>query len=325
MHKPNTELEKEHAAKIHGNMVKKFFSLLGPGLTTGAADDDPSGVATYASAGSLFGTSLLWTAPLTWPLMASVQFMCARIGMVTGKGLSWAFCEKFPKWLILIAACALFVANTINVGADLAGMADAAGMLTGFSSLFYVILFGIIITLATIWFRYFHIAAILKWLALVLFAYIITAFLVAPDWGPILRDTFIPKLPKSHEAWSMLVAILGTTISPYLFYWQAAMEVEEEKAIGRELSTIISPFFLPTRKMGEILGVGHSRVARWLRALEVLQIIHLAPGEVRKPGLKRSPRYLYGPRVQEAESLPVGAISQAQLPALPDRQSGEAA
>jgi NRAMP (natural resistance-associated macrophage protein)-like metal ion transporter len=257
MHKPNTELEKEHTAKIHGSMVKKFFSHLGPGLTTGAADDDPSGVATYASAGALLGTSLLWTAPLTWPLMASVQFMCARIGMVTGKGLSDAFREKFPKWLIMIAAYALLIANTINVGADLSGMADAAGMLTGFSSLFYVVLFGTIITLAMIWFRYFHIAAILKWLALVLFAYIITAFLVGADWGSVLRDTFIPKLPKSHEAWSMLVAILGTTISPYLFYWQAAMEVEEEKAIGRRLLAWrqgATPRELKVRKMD--VGVG---------------------------------------------------------------------
>jgi Mn2+/Fe2+ NRAMP family transporter len=217
------------------NLVRRFFSHLGPGLTTGAADDDPSGVATYASAGALLGTAQLWTALFTWPLMANVQFMCARIGMVTGKGLSGAFSDKFPKWLIAIAAFALLVANTINVGADLSGMADAAEMLTGFNSLFYVVLFGIAIICATIWFRYFQIAGILKWLALVLFAYVITAFIVGADWGEVLRDTLIPKLPRNHEAWAMLVAILGTTISPYLFYWQASMEVEEEKAIGRRL------------------------------------------------------------------------------------------
>ena len=235
MSKPHRELEKEHQTKLRGSLVKNFFSHLGPGLTTGAADDDPSGIATYASAGALLGTAQLWSALLTWPLMASVQFMCARIGMVTGKGLSGAFHEKFPKWLITIAAFALLIANTINVGADLSGMADAAEMLTGLNSFFYVVLFGAAITFATIWFRYFQIASILKWLALVLFAYVITAFVVGADWGAVLHDTLIPKLPKNHDSWAMLVAILGTTISPYLFYWQASMEVEEEKAIGRRL------------------------------------------------------------------------------------------
>jgi NRAMP (natural resistance-associated macrophage protein)-like metal ion transporter len=235
MSKKRREREKEHKEKLRGSLVTKFFSHLGPGLTTGAADDDPSGIATYASAGALLGTAQLWSALLTWPLMASVQFMCARIGMVTGKGLSGAFREKFPKWLITIASFALLIANTINVGADLSGMADAADMLTGLNSFFYVVLFGVAITFATIWFRYFQIASILKWLALVLFAYVITAFVVGADWGAVLHDTLIPKLPKNHDSWAMLVAILGTTISPYLFYWQASMEVEEEKAIGRRL------------------------------------------------------------------------------------------
>ncbi len=235
MNKERSELEQKHGTELRGGLLKKFFSHLGPGLTTGAADDDPSGVATYAAAGALLGTAQLWSALLTWPLMANVQFMCARIGMVTGMGISGAFRKKFPKWLIIAAAFALLIANTINVGADLSGMADAAQMLTGLNSFYYVVFFGITITLATIWFRYFHIARILKWLALVLFAYVITAFVVGADWGSVLHDTLIPKLPKNHEAWAMLVAILGTTISPYLFYWQASMEVEEEKAIGRRL------------------------------------------------------------------------------------------
>ena len=221
--------------KKKGSLLHQFFSNLGPGLTTGAADDDPSGIATYSTAGALLGTGQLWTALLTWPLMASVQFMCARIGMVTGMGLSGALHKKFPRWLIGIAAVALLSANTINIGADLSGMADAAEMLTGLNSHYYVFLFGIAITVATIWIRYFHLAKILKWLALVLFAYVITAFVVGPDWGKVAHDTFIPSLPQGHEAWAMLVAILGTTISPYLFYWQASMEVEEEKAIGRRM------------------------------------------------------------------------------------------
>ena len=213
----------------------RFLSEIGPGIIAGAADDDPSSVATYSSAGAALGTSLLWTALITWPLMAAVQFMCARIGMVTGRGLAGAFHHKLPRPLIAVAACALFLANTINVGADLSGMADAGAMFTGFNSRYLVFIFGIAIAFATIQFRYQQIATILKWLALVLFAYVITALMVGPDWKSVLHDTFVPSLPRSHQAWSMLVAILGTTISPYLFFWQASQEVEEKKAAGRRM------------------------------------------------------------------------------------------
>ena len=217
------------------NPVRRFFSLLGPGLITGAADDDPSGVATYSIAGAQLGTSLLWTAFITWPLMGAVQFMCARIGMVTGQGLGAAFGRKFPRPLIILASLALLGANTINVGADLSGMADAAEMLTGFNSHWFVVVFGLGIAFATIRFRYYQIAMILKWLALCLFAYVITAFIVGPDWKTVLHDTFVPSWPKGHDAWQNLVAILGTTISPYLFYWQSSQEVEHEKAMGRRM------------------------------------------------------------------------------------------
>jgi len=221
--------------KFKTNIVRRFFSSLGPGLITGAADDDPSGIATYSVAGAQLGTALLWTAFITWPLMGAVQMMCARIGMVTGKGLAGALREKFPKPVIAIAAVALLAANTINVGADLVGMADAANMLTGINSHIYVVLFGVGIAFATIRFRYQQIANILKWLAISLFAYVITAFIVHPDWKAIAHDTFVPSLPRGHDAWATLVAILGTTISPYLFFWQSSMEVEEKKAVGRRI------------------------------------------------------------------------------------------
>src|ERR1700737_1851250 len=217
------------------NFVRRFFAVLGPGLITGAADDDPSGIATYSIAGAQLGTSLLWTAFITWPLMAPVQMMCARIGLVTGKGLAGALRDKFPKWLITLVAVALLIANTINVGADLSGMADAAEMLTGFNSHYFVVLFGVIIAFATIRFRYYQIANVLKWLAATLFAYVITAIVIRPEWTTIVHDTFVPSWPKGHEAWATLVAILGTTISPYLFFWQASQEVEEEKAMGRRM------------------------------------------------------------------------------------------
>jgi NRAMP (natural resistance-associated macrophage protein)-like metal ion transporter len=217
------------------SLVRQFFSLLGPGLITGAADDDPSGIATYSIAGAQLGTAFLWTAFITWPFMGCVQFMCARIGMVTGMGLGDALRRKGPRWLMFFGAVALLAANTINVGADLSGMADAAEMLSGINSHIYVVIFGIAITYATVRFRYQQIAMIMKWLAAVLFAYVITAFIAGPDWWSVLRDTFIPSWPRNHAAWENLVAVLGTTISPYLFFWQASQEVEEEKAMGRRM------------------------------------------------------------------------------------------
>ena len=212
---------------------RRLLSALGPGLITGAADDDPSGIATYSIAGAQLGTSLLWTAFLTWPLMAAVQMMCARIGMVRGEGLAAALKKRIPKPFVIVATFALLIANTINIAADLSGMADAAEMLTGLNSHVYVVVFGIGIALAVIRLPYKRIASVLKWLALALFAYVITAFRVGVDWSEIAHSAFVPSLPQSREAWATLVAILGTTISPYLFYWQASEEVEEQKAIGR--------------------------------------------------------------------------------------------
>lgn len=221
--------------KSQPGIVRRFFALLGPGLITGAADDDPSGIATYSIAGAQYGLALLWTALLTWPLMAFVQMMCARIGMVTGRGLGGAMHRRIPRPLILLAAVGLFAANSINVGADLSGMADAAQMLTKINSHIYIVVFGVGISLATIFFRYHQIATILKWLALVLFAYVITGFIIHPDWSKIAHAAFIPQWPKNHGEWSTLVAILGTTISPYLFFWQTSQEVEEDKAKGRRM------------------------------------------------------------------------------------------
>ena len=217
------------------SLVRRFFSTLGPGVITGAADDDPSGIVTYSIAGAQLGTAMLWTALLTWPLMAAVQMMCARIGMVTGEGLAGALRKRFPKPLLIAAAVALLGANVINIAADLAGMAGAAEMLTRINSHVLVVVFGIGIAVATVRLRYVRIAAVLKWLALVLGAYVITAFLVHPHWSQVLRDAVVPSLPKGREAWATLVAILGTTISPYLFFWQASQEVEEEKAKGRRM------------------------------------------------------------------------------------------
>jgi len=216
--------------------MRLLLKSLGPGIITGAADDDPSGIATYSVAGAQLGTKLLWTALLTWPLMAAVQFMCAQIGMVTGQGLAGNFKQRFPSWLLRFFVLILLAANTINIAADLAGMADAAEMLSGANSHLFVVAFACLITWATIRLRYHQIANVLKWLVLVLLAYPITAFVVGADWRRVVHDTLVPSIPHTRDEWSMLVAILGTTISPYLFFWQASQEVEEEKAAG--LSTL---------------------------------------------------------------------------------------
>jgi NRAMP (natural resistance-associated macrophage protein)-like metal ion transporter len=213
--------------------MRLLLRSIGPGVITGAADDDPSGIATYSVAGAQLGTKLLWTALLTWPLMAAVQMMCARIGKVTGQGLAGNFKRRFPGWLLRVFIVALLVANTINIAADLAGMADAAEMLSGIKSHVFVLVFAVVISWATVRLHYHQIANVLKWLVLVLFAYPVTAFVAGADWSRVLRATLVPTLPHSRDEWSTLVAILGTTISPYLFFWQASEEVEEEKSAGQ--------------------------------------------------------------------------------------------
>ncbi len=224
------------AARRAGNVarrVRRFWRVLGPGVITGAADDDPSGIATYSIAGAQFGTTLLWLAPLTWPLMAAVQSMCARIGMVTGEGLVAALRLRFPRPVLALACFALLAANTINIGADLSAMADAAELLSRLDSHYWVVLFGGLIAWSTVRLPYVMIANTLKWLALVLFAYAITAIKVGPHWGTVLHDTLVPSMPQDPARWATVVAILGTTISPYLFFWQASQEIEEEKSMGR--------------------------------------------------------------------------------------------
>ena len=213
--------------------IRLLLTSLGPGIITGAADDDPSGIATYSIAGAQFGAALLWTALLTWPLMAAVQMMCARIGKVTGQGLAANFILRFPRWLLLAMVAALLVANTINIGADLAGMADAANMLTGMNAHVCVVAFALLISLATVKLQYRQIADVLKWLVVVLLAYPITAFVVGNNWAQVARAALVPSMPHSRDEWSTLVAILGTTISPYLFFWQTSEEIEEEKDAGQ--------------------------------------------------------------------------------------------
>ncbi len=199
---------------------------LGPGLVTGAADDDPSGIATYSQAGAQFGTGLLWSMLFAYPLMVATQLASARVGRVTGKGLGHSLKAVMPRWLIIMLVAALFVANTINIGADLAAMGEAAGMTLGFGQHGFTILFALASLLLQMFIPYDRYAAILKWLTLVLLAYVALVFMVKVDWGQALHDLIVPHL-DTRQAVTTMVAILGTTISPFLFFWQAAQEVEE--------------------------------------------------------------------------------------------------
>lgn len=219
--------------KTHSHRLRDFFAELGPGLITGAADDDPSGISTYSVAGASFGYSQLWTAIFSFPLMAAVQLMCARLGMVTGRGLASVIRHRYPRWVLWGACTLLTIANTVNIAADLGGMAAAMEMMTGVRAFIWQPLFAALIVVLMIWSSYRHIARVFKWLTLVLFAYIAAAFLANPPWPQVLRATVMPHLEWNANYLATFIAILGTTISPYLFFWQAAQEVEEERAIGR--------------------------------------------------------------------------------------------
>ncbi len=221
------------APKHSHNPVVRYFQMLGPGLVTGASDDDPSGITTYSVAGAAYGYGFLWTAIITFPLMAAIQLICARIGLVTGRGLAGAVGRHYPRPLLLSACFILLVANVFNIAADLGGMAEAAAMLTGLPALPFILVFGVGITAVTVYTSYGTFARSLKWLTVVLFAYIAAAVLARPDWFAVLRATVVPAFQWNERAVETLVGILGTTISPYLFFWQASQEVEEEKGRGK--------------------------------------------------------------------------------------------
>ncbi len=213
-----------------------FFSDLGPGLITGCADDDPSGIGTYSVAGAAFGYGLLWTAPFSFPLMCAVQMMCGRLGMITGRGLAGVVRLHYPRWVLWTACLLLIVANVFNIAADLGGMGDATQSLTGITSYFWTPIYAIAIVSFLFWSSYRRIARVFKWLTLVLSAYVLTSFFAHVDWLLALRATIVPRMEWSRASLSIIVGILGTTISPYLFFWQASQEVEEERAKGRSLA-----------------------------------------------------------------------------------------
>ena len=260
--------------------VRKFFSDLGPGLITGAADDDPSGISTYSVTGASFGYSQLWTALFSFPLMVAVQLMCARLGLVTGNGLAGVIRTRYPRSVLWGACSLLIVANVINIGADLGGMADATEMMTGISSLFWTPVYTALILSFLFWFSYRHIAKIFKWLTLVLFSYVLTAFLVKPDLNAIISATFIPRIEWSATYLATFVGILGTTISPYLFFWQAAQEVEEERSNGLEQRRDATSLELKQSRTDVVTGMFFSNFVMYFIILTTAATLH-ARGQTR--------------------------------------------
>jgi len=204
--------------------------VLGPGLITGASDDDPSGIATYSQAGAQLGFAISWIMLFTYPLIASIQQISARIGRTTGKGIAGNLRQHYPNWLLQGIVALLFVANTINIGADLGAMADALGLLIGGPSLIYVIAFGALCAILQVFMAYARYVAMLKWLTLALFAYFGTVMVVDIPWAEAAHGFLIPTFLPDAAFWTTVVAVLGTTISPYLFFWQAAQEVEDIRA-----------------------------------------------------------------------------------------------
>jgi len=228
---PNASLET--TLKKEKNPVKRFFKMLGPGLITGASDDDPSGIGTYAQAGAALGYTPLWLALITLPLQWTVQFICAKVGMVTGMGLARVLQKHYSRALLYLVVAGLVIANTLTAGVDIGGIAAAINLLIPMPITVMIVPIAIIILVLQIWCSYRLIASIFKWLTLALFAYILSAFFARPDWHEVLKGTFIPTLRFDSNFLAILVAVLGTTITPYLFFWQADQEVEEEISMGR--------------------------------------------------------------------------------------------
>ena len=224
---------REAALRRERSGIRRFFKLLGPGLIAGASDDDPSGIATYAVAGASLGYSTLWVMPVTLPLMMAVQYICARIGLVTGKGLGAILHERFPVAVAYPAIIALVIVNSINAGADIGAIAAAINLLLPVPIVALIVPIAVILLALQIWGSYKVTAAVFKWLTLALFAYVGSAFFAHPDVRRTIIGTFVPHLHADPGYITTLVAIIGTTISPYMFFWQATQEVEEDVAFGR--------------------------------------------------------------------------------------------
>ena len=261
--------------------LRAFWKSLGPGIVTGAADDDPSGISTYSQAGAAYGTGLLWTVLLSLPLMSAVQLMCARIGIVARNGLAGVLRDHYSRWMLWVACGLLLFANTVNIAADLAGMAAATVLLTGGNVLWFVPVYTAVVILLLVFSSYETMTRVLKWLTLALFAYVIAAFLTRPDWVRVVGETLAPHVTLSRDYLLMFVAIMGTTISPYLFFWQAALNAEQDQVISSRFGS------RPRRAVGRELRAARRDVYTGMLVSNLIMffIILTAAGTLHRAGI----------------------------------------
>ena len=257
---------------------KGLAALIGPGLLTGASDDDPSGIGTYSQVGAQFGYGMLWTMLFSYPLMVAAQLICARIGRVTGKGLAGNLREHYPRWALHPLVLLLLVANTINIGADLGAMGEGIHLLLPGAAGWYTVGFGLVSVVLEVVVPYHRYVRVLKWLTLALFAYVATVFVVKIDWGQVLHATFLPHIGLDKGSVTAVVAILGTTISPYLFFWQASQEVEDLDACDEDKPLLEAPqqavAQLHRIDIDTYLGMGASNIVAFFIILTTAATLH---------------------------------------------------
>jgi NRAMP (natural resistance-associated macrophage protein)-like metal ion transporter len=249
----------EGASPVVGASKPRLLGVLGPGLITGASDDDPSGIATYSQAGAQLGFSITWTLLFTYPLMAAIQEISARLGRTTGQGIAANIRKNYSFWALEAIVGLVLIANTINIGADLGAMGDATSLLIGGPKFVCTMLFGVVCALLPVFMKYTRYVSVLKWLTLALFAYFGTVMVVHVPWSEAAKGFFIPTFSTSLTFWSTIVAILGTTISPYLFFWQASQEAEDIKHVPARKTLLKAP----RREMARSSGSGSTPMSGW--------------------------------------------------------------
>jgi NRAMP (natural resistance-associated macrophage protein)-like metal ion transporter len=257
----------------------QFLELLGPGLITGAADDDPSGIATYAQVGAQFGPSILWTMLFVYPFMAAIQEISARLGRVTGHGIAGNIRRFYPGWMLYATVALLIIANTINIGADIGVMGAAVNLLVGGPAHLYCVIFAILSVVLQIRIPYKSYSAILKWMTFSLFAYVGTIFVVQINWAEVIRGTFVPTISLEKEYLDALIAVLGTTISPYLLFWQSGEEVEELESEPKEDPLKKAPEQAPVQfnriKIDTYIGMAFSNLIAYFIILTAAATLHV--------------------------------------------------
>jgi len=262
--------------KKRKHRLPRIFRILGPGLITGAADDDPSGIATYSQTGAQFGYGQLWAAIFLYPFMTAVQEACARIGAVTKKGIAQVIRENYNKKILFAAVTLILIANTVNIGADIGAMASAARLVLPIPFVVITLLFTVLMLFLEIWIPYKTYARILKWLAASLLVYPIVVFLVHEPWREILSATFLPHISFSFAFLFILVGVAGTTISPYMFFWQASEEVEEEIEHGIDKKPGVSKRFIKNMRIDNALGMFISEFITWCIIIATATVLHSA-------------------------------------------------